>query len=57
MEQEQARGIWRSIKTFRIEKIEPKNIISKVITFDEIPHYIEELSENPDDYLKIIAVI
>lgn len=37
-------------------RIEPKDIISKVITFDEIPHYIEELSANPDDYLKIIAV-
>ncbi|HHW7508143.1 TPA: zinc-dependent alcohol dehydrogenase [Mannheimia haemolytica] len=37
-------------------RIKPKDIISKVITFDEIPHYIEELSANPDDYLKIIAV-
>lgn len=37
-------------------KIEPKDIISKVIKFDEIPYYIQELSDNPDDYLKIIAV-
>lgn len=45
-----------ALKLLESRKIEPKNIISKVITFDEIPHYIEELSENPDDYLKIIAV-
>ncbi|MFA9500741.1 zinc-binding dehydrogenase [Mannheimia sp. E30BD] len=37
-------------------KIEPNDIISKVIKFDEIPDYIQELSDNPDDYLKITAV-
>lgn len=37
-------------------KIKPSSIISKVIKFDEIPKYIKELSDNPEDYLKVIAV-
>ncbi|WP_439291202.1 alcohol dehydrogenase catalytic domain-containing protein [Lonepinella koalarum] len=38
-------------------KINPEHIISRIIKFDEIPAYIKELSENPADYLKIIAVL
>ncbi|MFD0965653.1 zinc-binding alcohol dehydrogenase family protein [Seminibacterium arietis] len=37
-------------------KIRPNDMISKVITFDDIPKYVKELSDNPEDYLKINAV-
>ncbi|MCK3658328.1 alcohol dehydrogenase [Pasteurellaceae bacterium Pebbles2] len=37
-------------------KINPNDIISKIIKFDELPDYIKELSDNPENYLKIIAV-
>lgn len=45
-----------SLKLLSSRKIEPKDIISKVIKFDEIPYYIQEISDNPDDYLKVAAV-
>lgn len=38
-------------------KINPQDVISKVIKFDQIPQYIQELSEHPEDYLKVIAVL
>lgn len=36
-------------------KINPNTIITKTISFDELPKYIEDISENPGDYLKVIA--
>ncbi|TDQ58083.1 hypothetical protein EDC45_1155 [Mesocricetibacter intestinalis] len=37
-------------------KINADNIISKTISFDEIPFYIKELSEHPEKHLKINAI-
>ncbi|MCI7352750.1 MAG: alcohol dehydrogenase catalytic domain-containing protein [[Actinobacillus] rossii] len=37
------------------EKIKAEEIISKVIEFDEIPEYVQKLSEFPDEYLKVVA--
>lgn len=37
------------------EKIKAEEIISKVIDFNEIPEYVQKLSEFPDEYLKVIA--
>lgn len=37
------------------EKIKAEKIISKVIEFDEIPEYVQKLSEFPDEYLKVVA--
>lgn len=37
-------------------KIDASNIITKSINFEEIPNFISELSNNPENYLKINAV-
>lgn len=37
-------------------KIDPNLIVSKVISFNEIPNYIKELSDYPEKYIKINAV-
>ena len=37
--------------------IDLSSIISKVVTFDEIPEAINELSEHPEKYLKINALV
>ncbi|VEH67894.1 L-idonate 5-dehydrogenase [Rodentibacter pneumotropicus] len=37
-------------------KIDASNIISKSINFEEIPNFLSELSNNPENYLKINAV-
>lgn len=37
-------------------KINPDDIITKVISFDELPEFITELSEHPENYLKINAI-
>ncbi|MBF0750639.1 MULTISPECIES: zinc-binding alcohol dehydrogenase family protein [unclassified Pasteurella] len=37
-------------------KIDASNIITKNINFEEIPNFISELSNNPENYLKINAV-
>lgn len=37
-------------------KIKADDIITKVISFEQIPEFIAELSEHPEDYLKINAV-
>ncbi|MFZ7256119.1 alcohol dehydrogenase catalytic domain-containing protein [Avibacterium avium] len=38
-------------------KFNAKDIVTKVISFDEIPEYIQKLSDEPDNYLKINAVL
>ncbi len=37
--------------------IDAKPIISKIVEFEELPGYFRALTENPEDYLKIIALI
>ncbi|MDY4281438.1 MAG: zinc-binding alcohol dehydrogenase family protein [[Pasteurella] mairii] len=44
-----------AIQLLSTEKIKANQIISEVITFDEIPEYVQKLSDNPDKYLKVIA--
>ncbi|MCK3655059.1 alcohol dehydrogenase [Pasteurellaceae bacterium Macca] len=36
--------------------INPNDIVSKLIKFDEIPKYIKNISEQPSNYLKVIAL-
>jgi threonine dehydrogenase-like Zn-dependent dehydrogenase len=31
-------------------------IITKVVTFEEIPQVVEDISKNPDKFLKVLAV-
>ncbi|BFQ93851.1 zinc-binding alcohol dehydrogenase family protein [Gallibacterium anatis] len=38
-------------------KFDAKDIVTKTISFDEIPEYIGKLSNEPDNYLKINAVL
>lgn len=38
------------------KKIDPDLIVSKVISFDEIPNHIKELSDYPEKYIKINAI-
>ena len=38
-------------------KINAQAVLSKVITFDEIPEMVRELSEHPERYLKINAML
>ncbi|OBW93300.1 alcohol dehydrogenase [Gallibacterium genomosp. 3] len=38
-------------------KFNPQDIVTKVISFDEIPEYIEKISHEPDNYLKVNAVL
>lgn len=38
-------------------KFDAKDIVTKTISFDEIPEYIRKLSNEPDNYLKINAVL
>lgn len=45
-----------ALELLSMRKIDPSSILSKVINFNDLPSYIEELSDNPEDYLKIVAV-
>lgn len=38
-------------------KFNPDNIVTKIISFDEIPEYIGKISNEPDNYLKVNAVL
>lgn len=38
-------------------KFNPQDIVTKVISFDEIPEYIGKISHEPDNYLKVNAVL
>lgn len=45
------------IKLISTGKVKVKALISKVITFEDIPKYIESISNNPRSYLKVIGII
>ena len=33
-----------------------EKIISKVVPYEELPHMLQELSEHPGDYLKVVGL-
>lgn len=45
-----------ALEMLSTHKIEASSIITKSIRFDEIPSFISDLSNNPENYLKINAV-
>lgn len=45
-----------AIKFLNEEQLDLESVISDIIDFTEIPIYIKKIAENPNDYLKVVAI-
>lgn len=46
-----------SIALIKAKKVNPDNIISQVVPFEDLPQAIQNQSHNPEEYLKIVGLI
>lgn len=46
-----------SLELIRSGKVNVKALITNLIKFDELPYYIDEVSKNPNDYMKVAALL
>ena len=45
-----------AIKWLNEKQLDLESVISDIIDFTEIPIYIKKIAENPNDYLKVVAI-
>lgn len=46
-----------AIELIQSKKVDVKALISNIITFDELGEYLGKLTQNPNDYMKVVALL